>query len=127
MNIARTLIDRILPIAAVGLLVYFVLSFLTLRQSETITVDRAVADGESGEKTVATDYEIITLLPPDGIPAVYNPRFLTAQEADQFYDPDELVMGVSFNGDSRAYSIPYLSGREIVDDTVGGRKIAVTW
>lgn len=127
MNIARTLIDRILPIAAVGLLVYFVVSFLTLRQSETITVDRAVADGESGEKTVATDYEIITLLPPDGIPAVYNPRFLTAQEADQFYDPDELVMGVSFNGDSRAYSIPYLSGREIVDDTVGGRKIAVTW
>jgi hypothetical protein len=73
------------------------------------------------------DLEIITLLPPDAIPAINNPQFLSAKEADQFYDPDELVMGVSFNGDSRAYSAPFLSNHEIVNDTVGGVKIAVTW
>lgn len=73
------------------------------------------------------DLEIITLLPPDAIPAINNPQFLTADEADEFYDPQELVMGVSFNGDARAYSAPFLSGHEIVNDTVGGVKIAVTW
>ncbi len=73
------------------------------------------------------DLEIVTLLPRDAIPAIDNPLFLTADEADDFYDPDELVMGVTFNGDTRAYSVPFLSGHEIVNDTVGGVKIAVTW
>jgi hypothetical protein len=73
------------------------------------------------------ELEMVTLLPRDAIPAVDNPEFLTAAEADAFYDADELVIGVVFDGDARAYSIPYLSNREIVNDTVGGVKIAVTW
>jgi hypothetical protein len=73
------------------------------------------------------ELEIITLLPKDGIPAIDNPVFISAEEADLQYDPDELVIGVNFDGDARAYSIPMLSSHEIVNDTVGGRKIAVTW
>ncbi len=73
------------------------------------------------------DLEIITLLPRDAIPAIDDPQFLSASQADEEYAPDELVIGVNYDGDARAYSIPYLSGREIVNDTVGGRKIAVTW
>ena len=73
------------------------------------------------------DLQIITLLPRDAIPAIDNPTFLTAEEADQFYDPGELVLGVELNGDARAYSVPLLSRHEIVNDTVGGVKIAVTW
>jgi len=73
------------------------------------------------------DLEIVTLLPRDAIPAIDDPQFLTIAEADDFYDPDELVLGVEFDGDARAYSVPFLSNREIVNDTVGGVKIAVTW
>ena len=73
------------------------------------------------------ELEIITLLPKDGIPAIDNPVFVSAEEADLQYEPDELVIGVQFDGDARAYSIPMLSSHEIVNDTVGGRKIAVTW
>lgn len=73
------------------------------------------------------DFEIITLLPQDAIPAIDNPTFHTAAEADEFYEPDELVMGVVFNGDARAYSVPHLSSHEIVNDEVGGVKISVTW
>ncbi len=73
------------------------------------------------------DYEIITLLPRDGIPAIFDPEFLTAEEASEEYEDDELVLGVEINGEARAYSIPYLSSREIVNDTVGGRHIAATW
>lgn len=73
------------------------------------------------------DLDIVTLLPPDAIPAIDNPQFLTAAEADEAYDPDGLVLGVVFNGEARAYSVSFLSGHEIVNDTVGGVKIAVTW
>jgi hypothetical protein len=72
-------------------------------------------------------YEMVTLLPRDAIPAVDNPEFHSADEANDFYDPDELIIGVVFSGDARAYSVPFLSNHEIVNDTVGGVKIAVTW
>ena len=73
------------------------------------------------------DLEIITLLPPDAIPSIDNPQFITIDEADAAYDPDELVIGVAINGEARAYSVPLLSNHEIVNDVVGGQKIAVTW
>ena len=71
--------------------------------------------------------EMRTLLPPDGIPSIDNPTFHTANEANEYYEPDELVIGVVFDGDARAYSIPHLSSHEIVNDEVGGVKISVTW
>lgn len=86
----------------------------------TVTAERF-----SAEKYA--EYEMITLLPRDAIPAIDNPRFINAADADEFYDPDELVIGVEFNGEARAYSVPFLSNHEIVNDTVGGVKIAVTW
>ncbi|NUQ36668.1 MAG: DUF3179 domain-containing protein [Caldilineales bacterium] len=73
------------------------------------------------------EYKIVSLLPRDAIPAIFDPEFLSAADADAEYDPNELVIGVEIDGDARAYSIPYLSSREIVNDTVGGRRIAVTW
>ena len=98
----------------------------------TSAIDEAVVEQSEPEPTRIpadkyADFEIVTLLPRDAIPAIDNPRFLSADEADNFYDPDELVMGVTFNGETRAYSVPFLSGHEIVNDTVGGEKIAVTW
>ena len=87
----------------------------------------AVAENTAVDTSRYDDFEIITLLPPDAIPAIDNPIFHTADEADDFYEPDELVMGVVFNGDARAYSVPHLSSHEIVNDEVGGVKIAVTW
>ncbi len=73
------------------------------------------------------DLKIVTLLPQDAIPAILDPTFLDAEEAWDQYLPDEPVLGVSINGEHKAYSIPYLSSREIVNDEVGGVAIAVTW
>jgi hypothetical protein len=97
--------------------------------SSTAVVPEAAADTFPTRKPASAyaDLEIVTLLPRDAIPAIDNPHFLSAAKADGFYDPNELVIGVSFNGDSRAYSAPFLSSHEIVNDTVGGVKIAVTW
>ena len=72
-------------------------------------------------------YEITSVLPRDAIPAVFDPDFLPADDADRQYRDTDLVIGVSIDGDHRAYHVPYLSGREIVNDVVGGKPIAVTW
>lgn len=71
--------------------------------------------------------EIITLLPKDAIPAIDDPNYLSVSEADQEYAPGETVLGVEFNGEARAYSVSHLSRHEIVNDTVGGVAISVTW
>ena len=77
--------------------------------------------------------KIVTLLPKDAIPAILDPKFLSVEEADEklmdrMGSPDDaLVLGLSINGDSRAYYIPTLSSVEIVNDTVGGQPLAVTW
>ena len=61
------------------------------------------------------------------IHAVFDPSFVPAAEADAVMAGMEFVIGVSIEGESRAYSVPFLSGREVVNDTIGGRAIAVTW
>ena len=70
---------------------------------------------------------IITLLPKDGIPAILDPTFIDATKAWEQYLADEPVLGVSINGEHKAYSVPYLSSREIVNDELGGVAIAATW
>ena len=72
-------------------------------------------------------YEIRTVLGKDAIPAILDPRFLQGEAARAQMRPDELVVGVSIDGDRRAYSTAQLSRHEVVNDTVGGRPIAVTW
>lgn len=82
---------------------------------------------EEKAKEEVPEYMIISLLPPDAIPAIEDPQFLSVAEADEEYDAREPVLGVEINGDARAYSIPLLSRHEIVNDTVGGVPVAVTW
>lgn len=72
-------------------------------------------------------FEIVDILPRDAIPAIDDPRFWEGQEALENYPDDMLILGVAFDGQARAYSIPFLSRHEIVNDTVAGRAITVTW
>jgi hypothetical protein len=72
--------------------------------------------------------EIVTLLPKDAIPAIRNPKplLVPASEVKGIRETDQVV-GVALGGESRAYPIAFLSWHEIVNDTVGGMPIAVTW
>ena len=76
----------------------------------------------------AADYDkdpIRTLLPFDAIPAITKPQFVPAIKAK--LDADSPIIGVTFNDESHAYSLYLLNGHEIVNDVVGGQKIATTW
>ncbi len=122
----------IIPILLVGLLLAVLLmpqirgAFLKLR-SEKVTISQA-GDSLPPDSTGATlDLNIITVLGKDGIPAILDPTFLTAREAQPNMNDGERVLGVSINGENRAYPLSLLSRHEIVNDTVGGQPVAVTW
>ena len=100
-------------------------SLLKLR-SKTVTVQRT--PGQSGNSGDAVQrFDIITVLRKDGIPSIDNPRFVSPVDADRQMESFERVLGVSINGDHRAYPLNMLSRHEIVNDTVGGKPVAVTW
>ena len=100
---------------------------LRLSSSEIVTVSRTIGDGMGEDVVVDQELVMVTLLGFDGISAILSPAFATADEAEAWMSPDEPLLGLSFNGESRAYPINMLSRHEIVNDVVGGVPVAVTW
>ena len=64
--------------------------------------------------------------PPDGIPAIDEPAFLTVGEVD-FLADEESVVVLGLDGQTRAYPVQILTWHEIVNDVVAGRPVAVTY
>lgn len=62
----------------------------------------------------------------DCIPAIDSPQFVAA-DAATFLDDDDLVMGITRAGISRAYPTRILNYHEIVNDRIGDLPVAVTW
>ena len=59
----------------------------------------------------------------DGIPPLRNPKMIAAEDADYLED-DNIVFGISINGDARAYPKRILAWHEMFTDTIGGVPIA---
>ncbi len=74
------------------------------------------------------DYgEVLSGGPPkDGIPSIDDPKFIAVAEMSGLED-SEPVIGLAINGDARAYPLRVLTWHEIVNDTVGGVPVAVTY
>ena len=71
--------------------------------------------------------EILSGGPPkDGIPSIENPKFLPVSDIAALSDTDP-VIGVTVNGDARAYPLHILTRHEIVNDVIGGVPVAVTY
>ena len=61
----------------------------------------------------------------DSIQPVYSPEFAPVAEAP--LDDEELVLGIAWKGEAKAYPISVLRYREIVDDELAGIPTLVTW
>ena len=119
-----------------GALVVFVLFLPSLRQwwlkvrADEVRISYPIGSLAAGGASTATEtrvLKIVTVLGRDGIPAILDPEFIGADAAFSEMAPDERVLGLSINGDHRAYPLNLLSRHEIVNDTVGGVPVAVTW
>lgn len=63
--------------------------------------------------------------PPDGIPSIDQPAFVSAAAAR--LDAGEPVIGLHHDGEARAYPHRIMVHHEIVNDRVGGLDLAVTY
>ncbi len=88
------------------------------------------------EREFSTDFsvhsipydEILSGGPPkDGIPSIDDPVFVSIDEADEWLRPVEPVIQMLVGDDARAYPIQILTWHEIVNDTVGGVPVVVTF
>jgi thiol-disulfide isomerase/thioredoxin len=88
------------------------------------------------EREFSTDFsrhtvpysEVLSGGPPkDGIPAIDAPQFTTVEAADAWLEDQEPVILMEIGGVARAYPIQILMWHEIVNDTLGGVPVTVTF
>ena len=96
---------------------------------ERLPVLRAVAAGLALTGCAATPEPlpegVEQILPRGRIAAVFEPRFVTAAEADA---PDDAwVLGVVIDGRAKAYSLNLLNRHEVVNDRFGDLPVAAVW
>ena len=98
--------------------------------SEAAAAVVAAAEAAAAQADSISDeprYRMFRSLAKDGIPAIFDPVFITVEEAASQMNDRDLVIGLSINGEHHAYSTAFLSSHEIVNDVVGGVPVAVTW
>ncbi len=71
------------------------------------------------------NYSFSFILGFDSINPIYSPEFAPASEAP--LEDKELVLGVAWDGEAKAYPISVLRYREMVDDELAGIPTLVTW
>ena len=62
----------------------------------------------------------------DCIPSIDRPEYLSATDATHVAD-DDLVITLSYKGEYRAYPSKILDQHEIVNDSIAGDPLAITW
>ena len=84
--------------------------------------------GTNWERRTISTSDLLSGGPPrDGIPSIDDPQFISPAEAAEWLAGNEPVIVVEFNGDARAYPLQILTWHEIVNDTVGGVPLIVTF
>jgi hypothetical protein len=64
--------------------------------------------------------------PPDGIPPIDDPKFVAPGDA-AFLADREPVLAVELGGEAKAYPLQIMTWHEIVNDTIGGVAVSVTY
>ena len=65
--------------------------------------------------------------PRDAIPAIFGPLYLTIDEANDVYEPEIPMVQVRLGDDARAFPLGILIWHEIVNDTINGQPVAITF
>ncbi len=92
------------------------------------TYDRGEWPKTDFDKRTVELGEIMSGGPPkDGIPAIDRPRFVTPLAARAWLRPAEPVIALRVGREARAYPLQILMFHEIVNDSIAGRPVAVTF
>ena len=92
-----------------------------------LIISMFVLTGFDTENAIVPSTEILSGGPPkDGIPAILNPKLVDPGIAGFLKDSDA-VIGVKIGNSARAYPIKILNWHEVVNDTIDGVPVAVTF
>lgn len=124
-------------IAAVAAGVYFIFSpqlflpkkaELTPETKETILKTQPTLSQEEEQGFSLLEQSAISGGPSkDGIPAVENPKYQTAADADTWLLPNDVVFGIDYKEFVAAYPQRILVWHEIANETIGDERVAITY
>ncbi len=80
----------------------------------------------AGPARAASPQIVHAVLIKDRIQAITNPKFVSVRDA-VFMQPRDRVIGVVVNGVAKAYPLRILRWHQVVNDTIGGTPVAVTY
>ncbi|MGF1701357.1 DUF3179 domain-containing protein [Photobacterium makurazakiensis] len=87
----------------------------------------ASLNGFSLDRSIIPTTEILPGGPgKDGIPAILNPTFISASQATYLKSHDP-ILGLSLNGQHRAYPIKIMDWHEVVNDKVNGHHFVISY
>ena len=98
----------------------------TNRSAEEKTTVSEKSISETGSR-VSPEEIVSGGVPKDGIPSIDNPQFVSINEANQWLSDNEPGIAFSWSNDHRFYPYQILVWHEIVNDTIAGRKILITY
>lgn len=123
-----SLLPKVLAGAPIVVIALFGLSRLTTASGDAEAPELPFAESSYVLGDEIEDYADFMMSggpPPDGIPSIDEPRFISADAAD--LDPGDMVIGFEHEGEARAYPHMILVQHEIVNDEVGGLNVAITY
>ena len=66
-------------------------------------------------------------IPKDAIPSIDHPKYVSLEEADQWIQDNELVLAITYKGIRRVYPLQIMVWHEIVNDSIAGEPILITY
>ena len=92
-----------------------------------LLISFAVLTGFETDNAIVPQQEILSGGPPkDGIPAILNPKFVNPDKA-AYLEGDDTIIGVKIGSEAKAYPLKILNWHEVVNDTIAGEPVAVTF
>ena len=65
--------------------------------------------------------------PKDGIPAIDNSEYTSTEEGDSWLLPQDIVFGIHYKGFVAAYPQRILVWHEVLNETISGENLSVTY
>ena len=97
-------------------------------QEQVMAMDPEIKLTKDGTKYLVHPSKIRSGGPPkDGIPSIDSPRFVSVREADGWIEDNELVLAINYKGVKRVYPLQILVWHEIVNETIAGDPILITY
>lgn len=126
----------IVILGVVGVLWYLQSRQFPLPSGETVPSTASIGESASSSREVVVTDGVRHSIPldeilsggpgKDGIPSIDNPKFISITDATFLNDSDP-GLGLTVNGESRFYPYRILVWHEIVNDTIVGQPVLVTY